>query len=169
MPLPSYLQFLVRNLLVTLWEFPCMIFVSFSLLLLVFFFVCSFCQFDYYVSQHIPPWVYPAWDSLCFLDFSDSFLSCVSEVFGHYLFKYFLRPFLSLFSFWDPYSVNVGVFNVVLDVFEVWKQYCNEHWGTCVSILVSSACMLSSGIAGSYSRSIPVFKKSPHCSPQWLN
>ena len=29
---------------------------------------------------------------------------------------YFLRPFLSLFSFWDSYHVNVGVFNVVLKV-----------------------------------------------------
>ena len=26
------------------------------------------------------------------------------------------RSFLSLFSFWDPYNVNVGVFNVVSEV-----------------------------------------------------
>ena len=31
-------------------------------------------------------------------------------------FKYFLRPFLSLFSFWDPYDGNVGTFNVVPEV-----------------------------------------------------
>ena len=26
--------------------------------------VFNFCQFDYYVSQCVPLWVYPAWDSL---------------------------------------------------------------------------------------------------------
>ena len=30
----------------------------------------------------------------------------VMEVFNHYLFKYFLRPFL--FSFWDTYKESVG-------------------------------------------------------------
>ena len=54
-------------------------------------------------------------DSLCFLDLSVSFLR---EVFGYHLFKYFLRPFLSLISFWDPYDANVGAFNVVPDVSE---------------------------------------------------
>ena len=48
---------------------------------------------------------------LCFLDFVDYLLSHVREVFSNYLFKYFLRSFLSLF-FWDPYNANVGVFNV---------------------------------------------------------
>ena len=32
------------------------------------------------------------------------------------LFKYFLRSFLSLSSFWDPYNANVGEFNVVPEV-----------------------------------------------------
>ena len=40
-------------------------------------------------------WVYPSWDSLCFLDLVDCFLSHVQEVFGYYLFKYFLRSFVS--------------------------------------------------------------------------
>ena len=81
-----------------------------------FLFVFNFCQFDYYVSHRVPPWVYPVWDSLHFLDLSDCFLSHVREVFSYYLFEYFLRPFLSLFSFWNPYNVNVGVFNVVPEV-----------------------------------------------------
>ena len=51
--------------------------------------------------------------TLCFLDLLDYFLSRVREVFRYYLFKYFLRSFLSLFSFWDPYNVNVSVFNVI--------------------------------------------------------
>ena len=90
-----------------------MLFVTFPSLLLIFY-LCNFFQFDYYVSWCVPPWVYPSWDSLCFLDFIDYFLSPAWEVFRYYLFKYFLRSFLSLFSFYDPYNVNA--FNVVPEV-----------------------------------------------------
>ena len=78
-----------------------MLFIIFPLLLLIFYLVFNFCQSDYYVSQCVPHWVYPAWDSLCFLDLVDYFFSHVREVFSYYLFKYFLKCFLSL-SFWDP-------------------------------------------------------------------
>ena len=47
------------------------------------------------MSQCVPSWVYPALDCLCFLDLVDYFLSHVREVFSYYLFKYFLRSFLS--------------------------------------------------------------------------
>ena len=89
--------------------------VTFLLLLLIFYLSLIFCQFDYYVSQCAPSWVYPAWDSLCFLDLVDYFLSHVGEAFSCYLFKYFLGSFLSFFS-WDPYNVNVDAFNVVPEV-----------------------------------------------------
>ena len=59
-------------------------------------FVFNFCQFDYYVSQCGPPWVYPNWASLCFLNLVDYFLSHVKEVFSYNLFKYFLRSLLCL-------------------------------------------------------------------------
>ena len=72
--------------------------VAFNILSLVF----NFCQFDYWVSGCAPPWVYPAWDSLCFLDLVDYFLSHIRKAFSYYLFKYFLRSFLSLFSLWNP-------------------------------------------------------------------
>ena len=45
-----------------------MLFVSFPLLFLIFFFVFNFCQFYYYASRHSPPRVYPAYDSLDLLD-----------------------------------------------------------------------------------------------------
>ena len=57
--------------------------------------VFNFSHFGYYVSWCVPPWVYPAWDSLCFLDFADFLLSHDGEVFSFCLFKYFLRSFLS--------------------------------------------------------------------------
>ena len=54
--------------------------------------------------------------TLHFLDLVDYFLSHVMEFFSYYIFKYFLRSFLPLFSFWDPYNVNVGMFSVVSEV-----------------------------------------------------
>ena len=48
----------------------------------------------------------------------ECFIFHVREFFNYNLFTYFLRPFLSLFFFWDPYNVNVGVFNVVPEVSE---------------------------------------------------
>ena len=45
---------------------------------------------------------------LYFLDLIDYFL--------YYVRQYFLRSFLSLFCFWDPYKVNGDVFNVVPEV-----------------------------------------------------
>lgn len=46
--------------------------------------------------------------TLCFLDLSEHFLSHVREISGYYLFT---GPF-SLFTFWDPYNVNILGFNV---------------------------------------------------------
>ena len=43
----------------------------------------------------VSPWVYPAWDSLCFLDSGGYCLSQVREVFDYSLFKYFLLSFFS--------------------------------------------------------------------------
>ena len=42
-----------------------------------------FLQFDYYMSWCVPPWVYPAWDSLHFLHLVDYFPSHVQEVFSY--------------------------------------------------------------------------------------
>ena len=70
------------------------------------------------MSQPVSPWVYSVWHSLYFLELIDYFLSHVREVFDSNLFKYFLRPFLFLLFFCDPYYLNVGVFNVVPEVSE---------------------------------------------------
>ena len=43
----------------------------------------------------------------------DYFLSHVKEVFEYNLFRYFLRPILCLFFFWDPYNSVAGAFTVV--------------------------------------------------------
>ena len=73
-----------------LMRLPLYVVYCFSLVAFNILSVFNFCQFDYYVSQCVPPGVYSAWDSLCFLDLADYFFSHVREVFSYYLFKYFL-------------------------------------------------------------------------------
>ena len=90
-----------------------MLFVFFPCCFSYFISVFNFCQFDYHMSRCIPPWVYPGWVSLCFLDLVDYFLSHMRGFFSYYLFRYFLRSFPSFFSFWDPYNGNAGAFSVV--------------------------------------------------------
>ena len=58
------------------------------------------------MSQHVPPWVYPIWDSVNILDLSERFLSHVREVFAPLSFQIFyqahsfllLRPLLRMFA-----------------------------------------------------------------------
>ena len=69
---------------------PLYVFCCFS----YFFFVLNFCPFDSYVFHCVSPWVFPVWDSLCFLSLSEWFLSHIRDVFDYNLFKYFLWPFL---------------------------------------------------------------------------
>jgi len=71
------------------------------------------------VSWCVSPWVYPVWDSLCFLDLGGYFLPHFREVFNYYLLKYFLMVFLFVFFFWDTYDSNVGGFDIVPEVSEV--------------------------------------------------
>ena len=109
-------ELLLRNQLITLWELPCMLFVLFSLLLLV----------SYLCLQFSVVWLLCV--SLCSsLGFFCLGLSVLSghgwvfpfpfrAVFIYYLFKYFLRSFLSLFGFWDPFNASVVAFNVVPNV-----------------------------------------------------
>ena len=57
--------------------------------------------------------------TLGFLGLGDYFLPHFREVFNYYLLKYFLMVFLFVFLFWDSYDLNVGVFNIVLEVSEI--------------------------------------------------
>ena len=86
-------------------------------LCLVFVSLISMCLW------HVSPWIYPVWDSLCFLDLIDYSLFHVGEIFNHNLFKNFLIPFLFLFFFWDPYNLNVGAFDIVPEVSETILSY----------------------------------------------
>ena len=78
------------------------------ILTMYMFLVFNLCQFDYYVLQHVPTWVYPYWYPLCLLDLIFSFL--VLRNFQLLSLQIF-SSVLSLFSFWHPYNAN-GVFNI---------------------------------------------------------
>ena len=79
--------------------------------------------------------------TLHFLDFSECFLSYVKEVFSYYLFKYFLRVFLSLFSSWDPYKVNVGAFTVVLRSLRLSSFLFITFSLFCFEAVISTICL----------------------------
>ena len=72
--------------------------------------------------------------TLCFLDLGDCFLSQVREFFSYYVFKYILRPFLFLFSFWDPYNESISALDVVPEVsncpnfFSYIFKYMHFNW-----------------------------------------
>ena len=91
--------------------------------------------------------IYPVWDSLHFLYLCDSFLSHVRQVFHYNLFEYFLRPFLFLSFFWDPYNSNVGVFSIVPEVSEnVFNSFHSYFlfWSSgVISTILSSSSLIS--------------------------
>ena len=78
-------------------EIPLYVICCFSLVAFNIFSVFNFCQFHYYVSQCVPTGLI-LYETLCFLDLGDCFLSHVKEVFSYNVVKYFLRPFLFFFS-----------------------------------------------------------------------
>ena len=60
--------------------------------------------------------------TLWFLDLDVCFFSQVSEVFSYSFFKYVSCPFLSLFSFWDSYNVNVSRLDIFLGSLK-WSSF----------------------------------------------
>ena len=72
------------------------------------------------------------WGTLC--AFYVYFLHQVREVFHHYFFKQVYNPSISLFSFWYPYDVNVGMIDVVPDtpetiiIFQILFSFCSSDW-----------------------------------------
>lgn len=86
-------EFLLRNQLITLWSFHCMVFPSCCHEHRVFIF--NFCHFYYNMSRCGALWVHLIWSSLCFLDLVVCFLPHIRKVFIHYVFKCTFYPFLS--------------------------------------------------------------------------
>ena len=111
--------FLLKDLQLSLWESPCVLFVVFPLLLLIFV-LCVWSLLIWLLCVlGVLPWDFPVWDSLGFLNLGDYFLPHFREVFNYYLLKYFLMVFLFVSFFWDSYDSNVGVFNIVPEVSQV--------------------------------------------------
>ena len=117
-----------------------MLFVVFPLLFLIFYLCLYFRQFDYFVSRYVPPWVHPTWDSVCFLDLVDYFLSLVREVFSYYLFKYFLG---SLFSLSSPSGTPIMQMLVDLRLFQRSQSVFIFFFSILFSILCSVAVIFT--------------------------
>lgn len=63
-------MFLLKSQLTVLGDSHVCYLLLFPLLLLIFPFVFFFGQSEYCVSQRVPPWAYPVWDSLCWVTIS---------------------------------------------------------------------------------------------------
>ena len=84
--------------------------------------------------------------TLGFLDLDGYFFSHFREVFNYYLFKYFLKPFLFVFFFWDTYDLSVGAFNIVPEVSDVVLITFNSFFlsASFISTILSSTSLLVS-------------------------
>ena len=95
-----YEEFLLTDQLLSLWGSPCVLFVAFHLLLLIF--ICSLCLIFSILLIYVL-WCFTlglyCLDSLHFLDLGCYFFPHFREVFNYYLLKYFLMTFLFVFFF----------------------------------------------------------------------
>ena len=66
--------------------------------------------------------------TLGFLDLDGYFLPHFREVFKYYLLKYFLMDFLFVFFFWDSCDSNIGAFDIVPEVSEVFLISFNSFF-----------------------------------------
>ena len=115
----------------------------------IFFFVFNFCQLDCYVSWYIPPWVYPVWDSLHFLD-----LYCLSPLHLHFLWVFNLvsssethLSFISLFLTYCICGVLSAGFRIVAPLaFGVCPWWESLVLGlvqaTLLEVLVPTHCLI---------------------------
>ena len=84
-----------------------------------------------------------------FLDLVDYFLFHVGEIFSYYVFKYFLRSFLSSPS-GTPYDVNVGAFKVVPEVSQavfLFILFSTFYFLAVTSIILSSRSFIHSSVS----------------------
>ena len=86
------------------------------------------------MSQCVPPWAHPAWDSLCFLDLVDYFFSHVREVYS-----YFSGIFSGLFSLSSLSVIPIMQILVCLMLFQrsfrlasfifiLFSIFCSWQW-----------------------------------------
>ena len=80
-----------------------------------FLFIFNHCQFKYYVSQHVPPWVNTMCGSPSFLDFDDCFLPILGKYSANVISSNTFPVLLSL-SFPPGNPIANGVFDIVPDV-----------------------------------------------------
>ena len=116
--IPFWPECLLKDQL--LRESPCVLFVAFPFLLLIFVCVClifvnlinmSLGVFHLGFILFGTLWVSWTWVIISF--------HILGKFSNDYLLKYFLMVFLFVFFFWDSYDSNVGAFNILLEVFEI--------------------------------------------------
>ena len=137
MLLPSGLQFLLKKSPESLvYIYIYFFFFAFPLLLLIFFPFLQFLVILITIVRCVHLLDNPVQDPLCFLDSDDYLLSQVREILSYYVFENSLRPFISLFSFWDPYNASISVwfcprgFLNCPNFFPFFFPFCSLQWLT---------------------------------------
>lgn len=80
---PSTPEFQLKNQLITLWEFPYMLFVTFPLLFLIFYLLIFVSLITVCLGVSSSLGLFPAWDPLCFLSWLTVSFTMFGEVFTY--------------------------------------------------------------------------------------
>ena len=128
----TYIQDNETSLVCYLLVFHCCIFM---------FFIFNFCQFDYYMSWHVLGFIMPGTLCSSWIQMIVSFPKL--EESGINFANIFSHPF-SLFSFCDPYNVNVGAFNAFLE--NCQNTFTSFHPFYFYSVVWKTSTILSSSL-----------------------
>ena len=133
------------------------LYIIFCLLVLIFFLSPPPSFISMCLGMFLLGFILPG--TLQFLDFCDCFLFHVREILSYYLFKYFLKPLLSLF-FWDIYNVNVGEFNVVLRYLKLSSFIYILFYLFCYAAVISTNLSSSTVVCSSASFTLLLISSS---------
>ena len=120
-------EFLSKYGFLSIWGSPCVLFIAFPLLLVIF----TVCVWSLLVWLICVLGCFALGLSCLglsgFLGIGGYFLLHIKKVFDYHLLKYFLMPFAFVF-FWDTYDSNIGAFNIVSEVSQIVLIYFNSFF-----------------------------------------
>ena len=137
-------EFLLKDQLLSILDFPCMLLLASPLLLLILFLsVKSWLVFSMCLGVFLLGF-FSVWDSLCLLDLIDYFLFHVGKIFKYNLLKNFLIPFFSSSSGTPVIRILVHLILSqrslrLSSVFTLFTLFCSSE---VISTILSSSLLI---------------------------